>query len=497
MKIIQTLFVGKDESLLSNAMGWYAPIYNIMSWALSCLSLVKYNPKIELFTDEPGYDILIKTLHLPYSVVHASFEGWTLPHPKVWALPKIKTYSEQHSPFLHIDGDIFVCQDLSQYFSNSQLVAQNIEHFTPYYIETAKGIIKNFSYIPPTVAKDFSCELSSLFAVNAGILGGNDLAFIAEYSSQAFDYIVNNLHSLQYIDVDKFNVLFEQHLFYSLAHHYNKSIDYLLDENYDYDNDMRYADFCSMPKYIHMLGNYKKNEYLCYQMAKVLKERHPEVYKAVMSLFSGQTKSRYCQSINSSQSKSQSLVYLDYSKKPTILKYSKHIFEKLDSLQKTDFLEYIEHVNEAITDVANCEQKDSYMLESFDYYFSLECQFVKSKMFKMIESTYNWTRVYRKNLEKGHPYYENLEISALVEGHYDTIVSLGLDNQDIKIIDIDGLDYAIIKVLETPLTINDVGQYIHNLLVVKMESFNQKEWNEYFMRTIKRLYSYGIIIPQV
>lgn len=73
MKIIQTLFVGKDESLLSNAMGWYAPIYNIMSWALSCLSLVKYNPKIELFTDEPGYDILIKTLHLPYSVVHASF----------------------------------------------------------------------------------------------------------------------------------------------------------------------------------------------------------------------------------------------------------------------------------------------------------------------------------------------------------------------------------------------------------------------------------------
>lgn len=497
MRIVQTLYVGKDKSLLSNAMGWYAPIYNIMSWTLSCLSLVKYNPDIELYTDEPGYDILIKTLHLPYSVVHASFEGWKLPHPKVWALPKIKTYSEQRSPFLHVDGDVFVGQDLSQQFSNSQLVAQNIEH-THYYIETANGIIKNFSYIPPTVAIDFSCELSSLYAVNAGILGGNDLSFIAEYSIQAFDYIVNNLHNLHYIDVDKFNVLFEQHLFYSLAHHYNKHIDYLLSEDYDYDNDMRTADFCSTTqyKYIHMLGNYKKNEFLCYQMANVLKERHPEVFMAVINLFSRYTKSPYCQPTDNSQYKSELLLYLDYSQKPIQLNYSNLIFENLNLSQKMDLLKYIEHVNEAIKDVVYSEQKNSYMLEAFDHFFFLEYQFIKSKTLKMIESTYNWTRIYRKELEKGHPYYENFEISDLVEGRYDTIILSGIDDRDIKIIDIDGLDYAIIKLFETPLTINDADQYIQNLLVAELESFNQKEWNDYFMRAIKRLYSYGIIIPQ-
>lgn len=499
MKIVQTLFVGKEKSLLSNAMGWYAPIYNIMGWALSSLSLAKYNSNIELYTDEPGFDVLIKTLHLPYSVVHSSFEGWALPHPKAWALSKIKTYSEQKYPFLHVDGDVFVDQDLSQRFYNSQLVAQNTEHFTPYYIEAANSVIKNFTYIPPTVAADFSCNLSSLFAVNAGILGGNDLSFIAEYSSQAFEYIINNIHRLHLIDVDKFNVLCEQHLFYSLAHYYKKDIDYLLDEEYDYDNDMRYADFCSIHKYkyIHMLGNYKKNEFLCYQLAKVLKERHPEVFKSVINLFSQQGKNTYCRFIDNSQSKSQSLVYLDYSLEPIQLSYSHLILNSLNLSQKTDFLEYIDHINEAIKDIVYSKQKNSNIIESFDYYFSLECQFVKSKTFKMIESTYNWTRLYRRKLENGHPYYEYFEMSDLVEGHFDTIILAGIDDRDIKIIDIDGLDYAIIKLLETPLTINDVNQYISDLLVAEIESFNQNEWNEFFMRIIKRLYSYGIIIPQI
>ncbi len=100
MKIVQTFWSGgKDPTEYS--YGWLHAEYNLMSWALSCLSLRKYYNQVELYTDQRGYDVLIKKLHLPYTAVHVVYDD-NLCLPQHWAYAKLKTYSMQTEPFLHI-----------------------------------------------------------------------------------------------------------------------------------------------------------------------------------------------------------------------------------------------------------------------------------------------------------------------------------------------------------------------------------------------------------
>ena len=104
MRIVQTFWSG-GKSLLQDGFGWLHPEYNLMSWALSCLSLREHYDEVALYTDSEGKRILIDKLHLPYTEVNVIFDDFPC-LPQHWALAKIKTYSIQTRPFLHVDGDV-------------------------------------------------------------------------------------------------------------------------------------------------------------------------------------------------------------------------------------------------------------------------------------------------------------------------------------------------------------------------------------------------------
>ena len=50
MKIIQTFWTAGQDPL-KHSFGWTHPEYNLMSWALSCLSLMEHYDDVELYTD--------------------------------------------------------------------------------------------------------------------------------------------------------------------------------------------------------------------------------------------------------------------------------------------------------------------------------------------------------------------------------------------------------------------------------------------------------------
>ena len=54
MKIIQTFWTAGQDPL-KHGFGWTHPEYNLMSWALSCLSLMEHYDEVELYTDSAGY----------------------------------------------------------------------------------------------------------------------------------------------------------------------------------------------------------------------------------------------------------------------------------------------------------------------------------------------------------------------------------------------------------------------------------------------------------
>ena len=173
MRYIQTFFCEESTDPLKNSCGWVSPKFHLMGWTLSCLTLKHALGKLELYSNKIGIELLINKLNLPYEEVHEIEPTFHLPHPQLWALPKIQTYSLQNRPFLHIDGDIFMFDKIPTELQKANIVAQNIEAFTNFYYDFMPGIKENFQYIPSDVVEDFK-SMRDLKALNAGILGGNN-----------------------------------------------------------------------------------------------------------------------------------------------------------------------------------------------------------------------------------------------------------------------------------------------------------------------------------
>ena len=64
MRIVQTFWTAKAD-LTRSTFGWLHPEYNLMSWALSYLSLREHYDEVALYTDSDGKRILIDKLRFP------------------------------------------------------------------------------------------------------------------------------------------------------------------------------------------------------------------------------------------------------------------------------------------------------------------------------------------------------------------------------------------------------------------------------------------------
>jgi len=130
MRIVQSAWACNQSNLLTSNSGWLSPEYNLMSWTLSCLQLKQFYPEVVLYCDHAYAEMLIDNLQLPYTDVICNLDGLNKYHPQLWALPKIYTYSQQENPFLHVDGDVFIWREFSDYLLKGDLIAQNIEAAT-------------------------------------------------------------------------------------------------------------------------------------------------------------------------------------------------------------------------------------------------------------------------------------------------------------------------------------------------------------------------------
>lgn len=289
MKIIQTFWSGNHkDNITSNKYGWFSEEYHLMSWALSCLQLKKHYPNVELYTDEPGYNILIKKLKLPYTKVHQELESLNFYHNDLWALSKIYAYSKQKESFLHVDGDVYIWEPFDQKLMEKPLIAQNLEFGSKdYYEKMFSDIKKNLDFIPEEMMKVLEKE-KSIWAYNAGIFGGSDINFFQKYTTQAFKFVKKNLQKLEYIDKNSFNVFFEQYLFYCISKIEEKEVNVLFNDLIQDNGYRNLGDFEDVPfdkKYLHLLGPFKKDYKTCELMARRLREDFPEYYYRILKLY--------------------------------------------------------------------------------------------------------------------------------------------------------------------------------------------------------------------
>ncbi|MFB9843514.1 DUF6734 family protein [Mucilaginibacter ginsenosidivorans] len=294
MKYLQTFWTGPSgtdkENLITMKAGWRSCEYHWMSWALSCLLAKDMFGDIHLVTDLKGKEILVDRLQLPYSTVSAELENRLANYnPHLWALAKIYTYSIQTEPFLHLDGDVFLWQRPGAELLNSPLIAQNLDKDLAFYTVTLDKLNECFCYIPDEFKKA-NYENKTLYASNAGLLGGHDLNFFKLYCAKAFDLVDRNTDALDKLPPGNLNFIFEQFLFCKLAEIQQIPVAYLKGVVDDpvFKDYIKFEDYPNV-QMVHPVGGFKKYPHVCEHVAKMLRSRYPEYYYRIIEMVRNNT----------------------------------------------------------------------------------------------------------------------------------------------------------------------------------------------------------------
>jgi len=270
--------------------GWLDTEYYLMSWAYSCLKLKEYYSDIELYTDEFGKALLIDKLHLPYSKVHVVLDVLNDYDADLWALGKVFTYGLQKEPFIHVDSDIYIWKKFSSQIENADLIAQNIEFDYQYY-RNIKKELHGLDFYIPEIIPGFKDLDTCLHAYNMGITGGNNFEFFRSYAKSAIDFVLKNQHTFGSINVGKFNVVYEQSLFYYLAEELKIEVKCFTDLRIPAEIDLlikSFDNFDSAPLntvYIHLYGeDCKRNMQFCDKLSEQLKAAYPDFHQLILEV---------------------------------------------------------------------------------------------------------------------------------------------------------------------------------------------------------------------
>lgn len=205
---------------------WCSLESSLGCWVLNNILLNRFYD-IELYTDSSGRELLLNSLGLDYVKVNNHFDDYVYSFPpSLWCYNKVHVYSVQKSPFLHIDGDVFIWQKFPNLFLDAQLCAQNLEVNLPNYVQCLKEI-SDSNFI---INNDFfSFEKNKdVLASNAGVFGGSKVELFENLRDVAHDFLSTNLDKIDLVSTGYLNIMSEQLPVNKLADISGFEISYLL-----------------------------------------------------------------------------------------------------------------------------------------------------------------------------------------------------------------------------------------------------------------------------
>ncbi len=368
MKYVHTFWIDEGKDPMVASFGWCSARYHLMSWALSCLQLHRFYDNVELITDRKGKELLIDQMKLPYKKTRIELDDLDLVEiPGLWVMKKIYSYTLHKDPFLNVDGDVFIFEPFPDNLLSGRLIAQNIEQDFDYYKELVGLVGNTFPFVPKPIKKQITDGLE-IQASNAGILGGNDYGFFKEYYQVVEKFITENheqISGLSPSQMVNFNAVVEQYIFHCLSNYAGLEVNYLLDTVYDPSFFESFANFHHLPfkiPFMHALGDYKKNGWVCDQLANRLRMDYPEYYYRIIEFFESQAGDDKVYGAHEGSSNSQQFVSsysIKYNSKPEEEKFhrTKGIISSICNLEdisidigKLSIHQAIEYLEKELTD---------------------------------------------------------------------------------------------------------------------------------------------------
>lgn len=197
-----------------------------------------------------------------------------------WALGKIKAYSLQTEPFVHIDNDFFLW-DLPKGLVECEFGFQSPEVFDDEFYRYYYGlsqIFENAPYKPQII-----CDNHVLTAHNCGVMATSRLDIVKEWYKIASDYIEKNKsHLLNYKPDYKIHqgLFFEQYFIASLlkAHKIDKPFYFFK------DNNIKEASKQGQ-RFTHLWGTIKRNNRILEKVKVKVKSSQPEISERIESFY--------------------------------------------------------------------------------------------------------------------------------------------------------------------------------------------------------------------
>ena len=258
---------------LFSCNNWLNVDFYLSTIVLSVLQTKKLykDNTIEFIGDRASIELFNK-LNLPFDVIKDDLETIKSYPKDFWALGKIKAYQLQTENFIHLDTDVILRKKLDNFdnllFQNKE--KDNVEKnwFSDMYSKQLE-VINNKGYKVKSWGK-------ANYAVNSGIYGCKNLEFNVDYTTQVFDFIINNKNLLlQQHNVKEYAVVFEQYLFACLIEDRKIEADYI-------SNPFNTDDFIEKG-FLHIWGAKNKTEWYDYIRNWIIKD-YPFYYETIQKI---------------------------------------------------------------------------------------------------------------------------------------------------------------------------------------------------------------------
>ncbi len=138
---------------------------------------------VELYTDTEGKKLLKPLLSLFDKVVNVTVDKEYI---HFFAYVKLKSYSLQEEPFIHLDFDLILHEKLSDQILSSGLIVEFPEYYKWYRDKAYEYLQKAKNPVSP-VKEYFSKPVKNPLAYCTGLFGGNNIKLISAYTNTVLE----------------------------------------------------------------------------------------------------------------------------------------------------------------------------------------------------------------------------------------------------------------------------------------------------------------------
>jgi len=257
-------------------------INNFYSYLLSALLIKKHGHKIELFCDESLSEMFSL---IPYDKINIVDFNADRINQYFWIWGKIKTQELINEPYVHVDGDVFLFNDIIKNIQNDVIVQSQEDNKTMGYsfentYRKSLSPLKNFSF-------GVNWDKYNTFAYNCGVVGFNNIELKNEYIKKAKQIVKTlscDIKINEYINgYRNMLVVIEQALLYYYVKEYNVNpfeiipYDEIIKHNYDWFNTIPIK-----IGYCHMWGCSKFKNEILEKIKLNVKKHFPNNYKSII-----------------------------------------------------------------------------------------------------------------------------------------------------------------------------------------------------------------------